>query len=776
MKKIIYLLLTILLLYNAYLFRVELQIKSDVNDNSFQFALINEQKQILDKAFAGKTSFFYLFDNFNIRWNEGFSLNMYYAHLPQAVIAILGYIKILSLFEWFKLVKYLLLVFLPLSFFISARKLNFTYVQSLFAAVFSQMIFTDGLYGIDLTSYLWRGWGLFSQQLAVFFLPLAFAWTISYLESNSKDLSVLIYALIFNYFVAQSHVGIFLMLALCYPLWLIIIVMIPSKVERDALSTRLLHFVRNDIRKLFILAFSLFFLLAYFLIPFFLYSNYRNFSYWDSVWKFNSFGWFQIVSWFFSGALFDFNRLPVLTFIIIFGLFYYLKKIDKRSSSIDSAGGFIPASARPTIKPSNLRAVGTPFTSVTYRRICTFLVITFFFYFVLFFGRADLGKLIDLVPGLSEFHLHRFIVMVQMVAIFIGAGFLGEIVGLIKPKKEYLVLASLFFLFLFLYAQKPIVQYVADNNKWIKMDNLNYQNDLRDYQKLIKKLNSLPLARVYAGRPGNWGRELKVGGTQVYMALARDGFATVGFAPESWSPNSEYDQFFNEYTEEHFNLYNIKYVVAGTHSTPQKFYQLIGNYGKYNLYSVRTDGWFGFGRSKSTVAGNKNDFINIVKYWFEYIWPMTKQYPRISFKTGDKNNINLINQNSYNSLYGRFTLWQQSPFFLNDYAIKDKIKTDELADLNNYKVKFELKNDCTDCILILKNTFHPNWQVLVNGKRARIFPVFPFNIAMSITIKGKYEVEAFYRPGRLKVFLLITEIIVITVIIVIKIIKRKQLI
>lgn len=44
---------------------------------------------------------------------------------------------------------------------------------------------------------------------------------------------------------------------------------------------------------------------------------------------------------------------------------WLLKCIDHKKR-IDSVRGFLPASARPTIKPSNLRAVGIPFISATY--------------------------------------------------------------------------------------------------------------------------------------------------------------------------------------------------------------------------------------------------------------------------------------------------------------------------------------------------------------------------------------------------------------------------
>src|SRR3990167_10533643 len=200
---------------NFYLYRNEFKVLVDPNDNIFQYALIDEAKMIWKNIFAGKLSLFYLLDSWNERWAEGFALSNYYSHLPQAVIAFLSFILPTSSFQLFVVIRTLMLILLPLMFFWGGTILHLPVGFSLILAFFSQAIFTDGLYGIDVSSFLWRGCGLSAQLMAVFFLPVAFAYAIDYLE-NKKNLGK---AILFNFLLAQSHIGIFSLLLLGYALY-----------------------------------------------------------------------------------------------------------------------------------------------------------------------------------------------------------------------------------------------------------------------------------------------------------------------------------------------------------------------------------------------------------------------------------------------------------------------------------------------------------------------------------------------------------------------------
>ncbi|MFA6532947.1 MAG: hypothetical protein WCT22_03035, partial [Patescibacteria group bacterium] len=292
-KYIPHILLAVLIIFNFYLYRGEFKVLSDPNDNTFHYALIDDAKQIWKEVFKGKLSPIYLLDSWNERWAEGFSLSQYYSHLPEATISLLSFVVPISTFKLFVIIRTLLLILLPLSFFLGAIILGYTPTFGIIFAFFSQAIFTDGLYGLDSPSFLWRGWGLFTQLLAVAILPLAFAYGISYFRTK-KNLGK---AILFNFLLAQAHFGMFYLLLFAYPVYWIF-----SLDKWQEIGKRILIF-------LFLTLISL----AYFIFPFFTTSQYRNFSLWDPIWKFNSWGLNQIIIWLLNGDLFDFNRFPFLT-------------------------------------------------------------------------------------------------------------------------------------------------------------------------------------------------------------------------------------------------------------------------------------------------------------------------------------------------------------------------------------------------------------------------------------------------------------------------------
>ena len=78
-----------------------------------------------------------------------------------------------------------------------------------------------------------------------------------------------------------------------------------------------------------------------------------------------------------------------------------------------------------------------------------------------------------------------------------------------------------------------------------------------------------------------------------------------------------------------------------------------------------------------------------------------------------------------------------------------------------YSINFKLKDQCQNCILVLKQTFHPNWEIKVNGKKQEAFPVFPFFTAIQLSSPGEYEIIATYKPAIYKNILLIISLIII---------------
>src|SRR4029078_12273368 len=71
--------------------------------------------------------------------------------------------------------NYILLCLFPLSIFWSARRFGFPYLTSGAVALLASLITPNGLYGFELGSYTWAGYGLYTQLWGMLLLPLALA-------------------------------------------------------------------------------------------------------------------------------------------------------------------------------------------------------------------------------------------------------------------------------------------------------------------------------------------------------------------------------------------------------------------------------------------------------------------------------------------------------------------------------------------------------------------------------------------------------------------------
>lgn len=787
-KVLITLFLTSLVGINFYLYRAEFKPLVDPNDNVFQYALVDEAVKVWKQVFAGNLSPLYLLDSWQERWAEGFALSNYYSHLPQAVIgliSIVGNIDPYALFVW---IRTLMLIFLPIMFFWGARILGLPRSASLVVALFSQTIFTNGLYGIDASSFLWRGWGLSSQLMALFFMPLAFGYALRYLESPTSRKASLGKAIVFNFIVAQMHFGMFSLLLLGYGLYLpyVLLSHFCSFLTLDQFkvqSSKLKQLIKQEVLPWFKFIFLTLFSLAYFIVPFFLQAQYRNFSVWDPIWKFDSWGLKQSIIWLLNGDFFDYGRFPVISLTVICGTLWGLSRMFAKSKGT-------------SVFSNDERTNYELRTSMT-----GFMSILFGFYFLLFSGKTTLGNLINLIPGMSEYHQHRIIVMVQFIGVFLGGRFVYDLfkkldtvffalVGVLArfqlaahlPRSlKKGIFASLLFVtsfFIIYYLEQPLVNYAKDNTVWIDRSNRAYQYDLPAYTKIKDKLETLPKGRLNVGKPGNWGRQFTVGETPLYMQMSQDGFPVIGFLPESWSPNSDTEQFFDENNQDFYNLYNVRYSILPQAIKPPAFAKLITTQGKYNLYQIKTMGWFDWGKSNIMVRSKKTDLLNITRLWFGSDLIKDKNYPVIDLSSdrsdeptqewaGKLWQIQMTDKNNFVNLNDKKerNIWLADPMkvtYTNTVRPSNNgtftLKNEEVVP-NGYKVHLEANKDCTNCILILKQSYHPNWELKINREKVQTFPVFPFYIGVLLENKGSYTIEATYRQIFLKKILLVLEIL-----------------
>jgi hypothetical protein len=795
-----YIILIATIIFHLWLNFPETQILADPNDNIFQFELVARSDwvwQNYDCPFS-LSCLPNLVDHNVTAWAEGYPLPFYYSHIPQMFIVSTYHMIVkpivsffspqFSVYEYYNWVKYLLLGFFPLPIFIALRLVGFSPFIAAIGAFFGSNFSTDGLYGIDPPSFLWRGYGLSAQLYAQFFLPLAIAYTykaVQYpapkqnettasLHKNNKkiwhdwniNIREIFWASFFIILTTAGHLGIGIIALL-------------STIPLFFLDLKKSGFIYRG-KKLFLIYAGVFFVLAYWIFPILIYGNYHIVSFWDPIWKFNSYGWYESIRQFLQGELFDWKRPSVITFLVIGGFFVML--------------------------------VGRQFP----------FALLLVFWILLYFGRTTWGGLIDLIPSMKDFHLHRFLVGIQAAGLFLVPGFIAwletaiydffmwlikyikiifslpalisnaaknkvTITNTLLPSevqpatKSFVLVTSYVILFIFLsvcayVTLKQTLDYAYYNNKWIKEANVAYKYDEKNYQDLVAFLNSKPYARIYAGRPGNWGREFKLGSTETYMLLSIHGFDITQFLPETWSMMSENDQNFDERVAQDYDLLNTRYVVAPKNQGFSDKLQSIKKFGPFEVFEIPTTGWFDVVTANMMVKTDKTNFLNLVSLWHRSYPRTWNMHPLI---TVDKNPeipaglqriIIMTNEVDYKENGVDKNIYSDFPLTFPAATVSGQIKS-ENARLQNYSAVIDVPANCTQCYAMFKMSYHPDWQAKVDGKPVSKFAVFPYYLAAPVT-PGIHSVEFEYKPNTLKIILLYGEILTVVGFIAWKIRKR----
>lgn len=715
--------------FNLWLYRLEPTATIDPNDNAFQFALVDRTNQIWDFASKKCSSKFgawnlvlgtfcqvsYLADHWVPNWAEGYNLPFYYGHVPQILIVASYrlFSSFISLFTYYHWVIYLLLSLFPLSVFLALRVIRLSWLAAGIGAVLASHISTDGLYGLDPPSFLWRGYGLSSQLFAMIWLPIAIAYAWRYFSSNLRsDFWPAVLAMTLT---AMGHLGIGVIAMLS---------LIPLAVRLP---------IQKNLTKLGLLGATVLFMLSYWIIPIVLNDNYHNISFWDPPWKFASYGGRETIVRLLNGDLFDWGRAPWMTVLVIVGL---------------------------------IAAAWTNFS----------FALLFLFWLFMYFGRTTWGPLIDLIPGMKEFHLSRFIVGVHVAGLFLIPIGIHWFVDTLKTKftKFHWLIGLLVYLFIGLFVIPPIykqtINYSIHNDRLIVQANENHAKVKTDEEELFKTIRSLPPGRVFAGRGGSWGKDFKVAETPYYMQLSTYSIPTVLWLPETWSPNSDVEQYFSEDQAKDYDLFGIRYVAAPPSQKVQSFWKLIKEAPTWKLYEIEKVRYFTSGVRPAIVATDKRSYGNVVRLWIQSDAHVKSLFPELTFakdypKTTGLPNFKMIDEVTYvvpdNS---KHNLFQEPPWYQNPTNPTNKAKIlSEVVDSDMvFKTKVEVGENCRECIVILKQSFHPNWRATIDGKPAQTFTVFPFYLA-TLVPAGTHEVVFSYEPSRLKVALLTLEIMTLAI-------------
>ena len=308
----------------------------NVNDGAQHIAFV---RRAADAWSRGEN----LIDHWVPQFELGVPQFLDYQHLPHVAVVVLGRLTgdAVDPRTLFDIVRYALLLSFPLTVFASMRTMGFTSTASAIGAAASSLLSADHRYGFEYDSYVWRGFGVFTQLFAMHlsFIALATLHRVANKGSGVVPAAFACTAL------ALSH------LLYAYMLVITALVLLLFGASRATLAPRLGRFaVAGAITAV---------ATSYMSVPFFMHSAYVNVTPYLDPQKYDSYGAGPILSWLVTGDLLDHGRLPMLTLLLAMGL---------------------------------IGAI------VTRTRLALLALGLFALWLVLYFGRPTLGPLVDLLP------------------------------------------------------------------------------------------------------------------------------------------------------------------------------------------------------------------------------------------------------------------------------------------------------------------------------------------------------------------------------------------
>ncbi len=509
----------------------------------------------------------------------GYPVFHYYQHLPYVAPALVGAlfhgIDAAALINWS---SYLLLCAFPISVYWSMRRFGFPRIAAASSALLAPLISTNYLFGFDYNSYVWIGFGVYTQLWGMVLLGPALAQgyrTLRY--GGGYFLSVLLVAAVVLSHLVLGYIALVSLVAFVFlrPTW-------PD--------------VRLRTRRALLLLGLVALVTSYFLIPVLRDNAYLNRSVFEGQSKYDAFGYEWTMRSLIGGRLFDYGRWRILTVLVGIGV---------------AVSAF-------RWRDERYRAVGV-FSAL---------------WLLMYFGRPTWGVLIGLATLNTDFYVHRLISGVHLGGILLmGIGLaIPWQWALARKSARYLIAPAVITALLLLPVYKERREYLQSNESFLTASNSAYDHEQRDIHALEGELRKQPPGRVYAGLRANWGDQYRVGEAPMSAQLNSDGFDMIGYLYFPFSVNSDIQALFNEQRVEQYNLFDVRYVVAPKDRPFPPFVTPIGDFGRHRLYRVSTTGYFDLVDSDASFNGDRNSFYPAVSNWLTSGLVAAGEHPRVSFE------------------------------------------------------------------------------------------------------------------------------------------------
>lgn len=627
----------------------------------------------------------------------GYPLFHHYQHLAYlppalAYLALGGAVPLEAVYAW---TLYLALSIFPLAIYASLRRLGFNTGTAALGGLLAPLVSTNGLYGLDFVSYVWRGYGVYTQLWGMLLMPLAVAWGYIALRDGRGWLPAV--ALVAATLVTHTVFG-----------WITVLSVALGVVVAPGAG----RFWTRGLRLGLLLGLTAL-AASYFLVPFVLDGAYMNRSIWEAPWKYDVYGAEWTLQQLVQGGLFDFNRPSTFSVLVAVGaLICLLRWRDER-----------------------------------YRLPLVLAV----FWLLVYFGRPTWGALLNLLPMSRELHFHRVIAGFHLGGIWLAGIALGAAWTwlLARPRPlAYLLPVAALTVGLLVPMYQERASYLDWNGGLMQLNRDALDAEAADLEGLEATLRALPPGRIYAGRAATWGKDYRVADAAMYHLLNQQGFDMNGFLYHALSLNADVQVTFNDQRLEEYDLYNTRYVVAPVDQPLPDFLRPLARFGRHQLYEAPTSGYFELVAAPGALSGNKNGFYQGAAAWLASDWPARHLHPAV-FLGGVRGNwpweAPLAGMNVVLEQIAERPERANLPSPAAGRVLQERVER------QGYAAEVQLDEPG---LLMAKTAYHPYLRVRVDGQPVEPLMLMPAYVGIPLEA-GTHSVTLHYEPPVLRPLLML---------------------
>ncbi len=304
----------------------------------------------------------------------------------------------------------------------------------------------------------------------------------------------------------------------------------------------------------------------------------------------NGYGAGQMLSWLFTGHLYDDGRWPVVTVLVAVGI------------------GVCMARWR---------------SFLAGRALIVIWVVTL----LMTFGRTTFGPLYDVLPGSSDIFIRRFQMGVQLSGILlagIALVFLGRLIldgALAQVPEERRgwaarpagrgVVAGLCIVALVLVLAPGLERHGhlrrPQRDEHRPASSGRRTGGTRRSTELLDYVRAHPRGRVYAGAPTNWGNDFLVGAVPVFKYLESKDVDEVGYTLRTASLMTDPEYFFDETNPGDYPLFGIGYIIMPVDMAAPVEADKVGCSGDYCLWALPQSGYIHVYDTTGTLTATRAD-------------------------------------------------------------------------------------------------------------------------------------------------------------------------